>query len=247
MEQIHERLQAARENAGYKTASQAADAAGWKKSTYLGHENGSRGVTLDMALTYCRFFRVSLDWLAQGKGAPKQLPAGLKPASELLEKPRPAVATQIAAEARPGLVEIQNTEYASIARFDAMLSAGPGSLIEEDPEPLGYHLLEQQWLNGLTRASPQHLAVVRVSGDSMEPTLSNQDWVLLDTTQRRLNHEGIYALRVGDAVWVKRISLNLKDRTIRIMSDNQFYETQEIEESDVHTIGRVLSIVSRRL
>jgi hypothetical protein len=68
-----ERLQWAREAAGYENAADAADALGMsgsKASTYFGHENGSRGLARSGA-RYAEFFRVSFDWLMRGKGQPR--------------------------------------------------------------------------------------------------------------------------------------------------------------------------------
>jgi SOS-response transcriptional repressor LexA len=70
----HDRLKWARKNAGYEEdASEAARALGVKESTYLGHENGSRGLSR-AAARYARFFRVSLDWLLAGRGEPISAP-----------------------------------------------------------------------------------------------------------------------------------------------------------------------------
>ncbi|MEP4730258.1 XRE family transcriptional regulator [Parasphingorhabdus sp.] len=57
------RLKQAREEAGYETASSAADAFGWNKSAYIHHENGTRSVTIDAAKKYARAFRVNTGWL----------------------------------------------------------------------------------------------------------------------------------------------------------------------------------------
>ena len=64
------RLQIARKEAGYDTPTEAARALGVKESTYLGHENGSRGISRSAA-RYAAFFGVSLDWLLSNKGQPK--------------------------------------------------------------------------------------------------------------------------------------------------------------------------------
>ena len=64
----HQRLRFAREQAGYASASDAARAIGVEEPTYLGHENGSRGLSR-AAPRYARFFGVSLDWLIDGRGA----------------------------------------------------------------------------------------------------------------------------------------------------------------------------------
>jgi phage repressor protein C with HTH and peptisase S24 domain len=72
----HRRLRHAREQAGYMRASDAARAMGIEEPTYLGHENGSRGLSR-VAARYARFFGVSLDWLIDGRGelAPDTPPA----------------------------------------------------------------------------------------------------------------------------------------------------------------------------
>jgi phage repressor protein C with HTH and peptisase S24 domain len=120
-------------------------------------------------------------------------------------------------------------------------------LVDESAEPLGVMLFEMQWIRSVTRAAPEHLAVVRVDGDSMRDTLADGDWVLIDRTQTRINREGIYALRIGDACWIKRISLNLRDRLVAIISDNQNYRVQELPEEDLAIIGRVVWIVGRKI
>lgn len=68
-EKIGARLKLVRERK-YATAADAARAMGVKVPTYSGHENGSRG-TSRAAPRYAAFYRVSLDWLLNGKGDPK--------------------------------------------------------------------------------------------------------------------------------------------------------------------------------
>jgi hypothetical protein len=63
-----QRLKETRIAAGYRTATAAAEAMGVNPATYLGHENGSRGLARAMA-RYARFYKVSLNWLMTGTGA----------------------------------------------------------------------------------------------------------------------------------------------------------------------------------
>lgn len=63
-----ERLRIARLRAGYETGKDAAIALGVKVSTYLGHENGSRGITAKKAEHYARRFKVPEQWLLYGVG-----------------------------------------------------------------------------------------------------------------------------------------------------------------------------------
>jgi len=69
MSEVSERLIIARKRAGFETAADAARALGVKLSTYFSHENGSIGLRAEVASKYARKFKVSMDWLIDGKGA----------------------------------------------------------------------------------------------------------------------------------------------------------------------------------
>jgi hypothetical protein len=64
-----ERLRIARLRAGFETGNAAAEALGIPVSTYLGHENGSRGITVKQAEVYARKYKVREQWLLYGVGA----------------------------------------------------------------------------------------------------------------------------------------------------------------------------------
>src|SRR5262245_22181911 len=100
----HQRLRRAREQAGFARASDAARAMGIEEPTYLGHENGSRGLSR-AAARYARFFGVSLDWLIDGRG-------GLAPAAG------PADRAAAAAPPPP-----RNAELGGPARFGHRIPA----------------------------------------------------------------------------------------------------------------------------
>ncbi len=65
-----ERLAQARELAGYDTARRATDAHGFVYSTYMNHEGGHRDFSRTAA-RYAAAYRVNLNWLLTGKGAPR--------------------------------------------------------------------------------------------------------------------------------------------------------------------------------
>jgi hypothetical protein len=65
---LHERLQIAREHAGFKSAREAATALGVPYGTYSGHENGSSGFRADKGELYARRFKVRFEWLMRGSG-----------------------------------------------------------------------------------------------------------------------------------------------------------------------------------
>lgn len=63
-----ERLRIARLRAGFTTAKEAAEAMHFPVSTYLAHENGSRGYPAKKAAIYARKFKVPEVWLLYGTG-----------------------------------------------------------------------------------------------------------------------------------------------------------------------------------
>lgn len=65
-----QRLKLARGRAGYADATAAARRFGWTISTYLAHENGSRGFGVDRAKVYAEAFKVNPGWLLTGEGSP---------------------------------------------------------------------------------------------------------------------------------------------------------------------------------
>lgn len=72
MESVGKRLQHAREQAGYSSAREAAEALGVGYSTYASHENGSRGLKPEAAKQYSKRFKVKVDWLLYGDGQPEK-------------------------------------------------------------------------------------------------------------------------------------------------------------------------------
>ncbi|MFS2326660.1 helix-turn-helix transcriptional regulator [Brucella sp. H1_1004] len=66
--ELHERLAAARKQAGFDKASDAAEALGVPYPTYAGHENGSSGFRADKGEMYAKRFKVRFEWLMRGTG-----------------------------------------------------------------------------------------------------------------------------------------------------------------------------------
>jgi len=129
----------------------------------------------------------------------------------------------------------------SVKRHPVAVSAGPGAVVSEE---LGrpYFGFDERWLNALTPSSPDRLSVVRVEGDSMAPTLNAGDDILIDLgdSGERLR-DGIYVLRVDDALVVKRIALNPMGRRVTVQSDNPAYsDWPDLGIGELNCIGRVI-------
>ena len=120
-------------------------------------------------------------------------------------------------------------------------SAGPGAIPGgESARP--YFAFDERWLRRLTSASAGQLSVIRVEGDSMAPTLADGDDILIDRNDcnDRLR-DGVYVLRVDDALVVKRLALNPVRRRVTIQSDNPAYpDFPDCPLEDIQCIGRVI-------
>lgn len=140
----------------------------------------------------------------------------------------------------PDLVSVAGHEYALLPVYDLRLSAGPGSYHDQG-EPLFYEPYRFQWLRSISAASPEHLIVARVDGDSMENTLHNGDQVLIDRSRRRATRDGIYGLRRDDELQVKRIAVDPRNGLLTIISDNPTYPRwPDVNPDSVDIIGRVI-------
>ena len=134
---------------------------------------------------------------------------------------------------RDGLIEIP------VLNVDA--SAGFGAIAESETAHTRFGF-DERWLARLTRAKSASLSIIHVLGDSMEPSLSDGDEVLVDASDQgsRLR-DGIYVLRADDALVVKRVTLKPGGRKITISSYNSAYPSwDDVDRSEIQVVGRVI-------
>ena len=140
-------------------------------------------------------------------------------------------------EREPG----DTTGLVTVMRSPVRASAGPGAIPgAEAAKP--YFAFDESWLKALTGASAGDLSMIRVEGDSMAPTLNDGDDILLDRGDAgdRLR-DGIYVIRVDDALLVKRLAIHPLGRRVTVQSDNPAYpDWPDCGLDDLHCIGRVI-------
>jgi phage repressor protein C with HTH and peptisase S24 domain len=124
--------------------------------------------------------------------------------------------------------------------YDVAASAGHGSLIDSETVverlafPAGY-------LRKLSSAGPRDLAIIGVKGDSMSPTLADDDVVMVDMTKRDLSFDGLFVLRDGGAsLLVKRIGRGPRRGLVILISDNRTYPPMERAIEDIEVVGKVV-------
>jgi phage repressor protein C with HTH and peptisase S24 domain len=143
--------------------------------------------------------------------------------------------------ARAGGSATAASEQAMIDVFDVAASAGHGAVVEGETviERLSFPL---DYLTRITKTHPRHLKIIGVQGDSMEPTVKHDDVVMLDTTKTSLDYDGLFVLRWGDALHVKRVG-RASNGSVRIISDNKdIYPPIEMPRTDITVVGKVIWI-----
>ena len=209
------------------TEADIAAAIGMSKPAINHYLNDRRQMAFDHLVTLADIFGVTTDYLLTGNTAP---PPNWIDEDEL-------VRDQVAGV---NGVPLSEDHYALVRLNRAHFSAGPGHI---PPEELHYGSLafNRSWLKR-EGINPAAASLVRVKGDSMEPTLHDGSTVLVDHQRRDpAVRRGIYALRIGEEVFVKR--LEKVGELLVITSDNPTHSSRALggrDLADVEVIGRVV-------
>lgn len=131
-----------------------------------------------------------------------------------------------------------------IPQVDVSFAMGAGS-INPDIPVVQMVPMSRAWLRTLTSSSPADLMVARGDGDSMMPTIFDQDYIIIDKGERELTRQDrIWALVYGGGGMVKRVR-RLPSGSLQLNSDNAAVSSIEADVSEVTPIGRVVGIVRR--
>jgi transcriptional regulator with XRE-family HTH domain len=91
------------------------------------------------------------------------------------------------------------------------------------------------------------LEAIYAPDDSMAPTISRGDLVIIDTTVQSVVADGVYAFAAGEGVIVKRASGNPLRGTVTISSDNPVSPgLGDMQRDEIRTAGIVV-MVQRRM
>lgn len=123
--------------------------------------------------------------------------------------------------------------------FETRPAAGPGNHVHRE-RPATVLPFSRTWLRSID-ISPQDAAVLKVEGDSMEPTLRHGEMVFLDTkaAQEALS-AGIWVFSIRGQLFVKRLEPR-PDGEVLAHSDNPAYSSFPVDLShpSFKLIGRV--------
>jgi phage repressor protein C with HTH and peptisase S24 domain len=158
---------------------------------------------------------VSVEWLATGRGAPTRT--------------------------RP---EVHHGESADGGITRAPLRPTSGRVAVQNQQIVDYLSFRPDWLQRVLNLDLHGIALVEVIGDSMSPTADEGDVVLIDLRETRFRHDGVYVLRTGNDLAVKRLQRQ-PDGSILIRSDNPAYESYAVQPEETSVLGRALWVGGR--
>ncbi|MBB6191652.1 phage repressor protein C with HTH and peptisase S24 domain [Sphingobium wenxiniae] len=128
----------------------------------------------------------------------------------------------------------------AVPRLALRASAGAGTL-DDDERAAGVMAFDANWLRHIG-VRPQRVSIIRVDGESMAPTLSDGDEIMVDHDDgaERLR-DGVYVLRLDGVLMVKRVALGPRRGAISVLSDNAHYpDWTDIDPALVDIVGRVV-------
>jgi phage repressor protein C with HTH and peptisase S24 domain len=132
-------------------------------------------------------------------------------------------------------------DFVVISSIRVQASMGGGSLVTVEKEGEPYYF-RRSWIRDRLGVHPSQLRMIFVRGDSMEPTLCNNDIVLVDMSKKTPSPPGVFVLFDGFGLVAKRLEFlsNSNPPCIRIMSDNPQYSAYNRTAEETHIIGRVV-------
>jgi len=254
VETSSQRLRRARLTAGFSSAGAFADAHGFPAVTYRAHESGTRNFKVHSAQAYAAALGLphpaGWRWLMFGDNGDQILAALplIRSDSGQLADERTAYVGSMHQDP-PAVRTCPPTvpdSFTMIPLYDVAVSAGHGAALF-DAHPVDYLSFSPRFSRQLTAQSPDQLAGLAVRGDSMEPTLSHGDHILVDLSCAAPTIDGVYVVRMDQSLLVKRLQIDLGSRRVTVISDNKKYAIiNDVERNAIQVVGRVIWL-SRRI
>ncbi|MHC4788201.1 MAG: XRE family transcriptional regulator [Planctomycetota bacterium] len=221
------RLRSVRAELGL-SQTELAEAVGVTQSTIGAYDADSRPPPLPVALALEHVVRINHRWLLEGVGERRTGP----------RLTRPVIVTS--QEELRALRRLEGEDhYYAVPYLRDPAAAGAGLVMEE--QVAGYCIIHRR-----VAPRPETIRCVRISGDSMAPTLTDGSIVAVDITPVPLrNLEGrIVCCRTGEgAVVIKR--LRVRNHFALLFSDNEDQRTfppivLDLRELEDPVIGQVI-------
>ncbi|GEM_PF-304096 len=170
-------------------------------------------------------FKISVDWIMDGKG-------------DAFLNMREATNDEIELGKYLGAPKLsEESDYVFINQVSGRISAG-GGLVPDDSVDMRL-AFRRDWFT--KKGNPEDMSLIKVIGDSMDPTLLQGDLVLVDHSRQSIPSQGgIYAISIDHEILIKRLQLLFQEGKILVISDNKKYPSQEIDSDKITINGKVI-------
>lgn len=183
-------------------------------STLGSYERGDRTPSLDFAKNLNQKLSVNTNWFTTGKGD-----------KYLTKEP-----------------DGNHNNFVKIPiRGFVSASMGCGASVY-DESTTGYYSISKKLVKDIG-VSPKSLEMIFAQGDSMLPTISSGDSLIIDTSRKEIYDGKVYCVRIEGQLYAKRLQI-IPPKCINVLSDNTQYESFKIDFSkevgfDFQVIGEV--------
>lgn len=132
-------------------------------------------------------------------------------------------------------------EKASIPVYRSIQASAGDGIIPEVEKDLIYIGMPRTFIHDELHTTPANLFVMPVQGDSMEPTIKDGDYIIVNKQVGRPLAGHIFLVRIDESILCKRLH-ELPSKRLRVSSDNQYYESFEVpaDQDNFEIIGRVV-------
>lgn len=207
---------------------------GVDKNTVAAYCNG-KGIAKGPVLSsIVKDYGISGEWLIAGNGEPFPGARAKYPevCGPLKEYEVYAIDTP-----SPGETGADYGEYIFVPQVSDQISAGGGVT------PYNHVKMRiafrKDWIK--RKGDVRNMSLIKVVGDSMEPTLMPGDLVLVNHALKNVSAQGgIYALSINDEIIIKRVQVLYPSGKLKIISDNGNYEPMEATPDQVKINGKVI-------
>lgn len=127
---------------------------------------------------------------------------------------------------------------------EVLAAAGYGAL-NGDAKPKKMHLSKAFLDEIVNIRNYDKLEIIRVYGDSMEPYVSNGEYVIIEKNNEAKNGETVIA-NINGEVYIKRFKSDPFKTWIKLQSDNKTYDDIHIEGENLNLI-KIIGIVRAKI
>ena len=136
--------------------------------------------------------------------------------------------------------------YVRLQHLSVRPSMGPGSHMDEAVQIVRHLDVLESWVRKkIGTVNPERIKIMTGNGNSMKPTIQDEDLVFVDMGQRTIDAQGIYVIDVYNRLLLKK-ALILSDGTLVLRSDN-IVDYPDEERIDLRKASECINIAGKVL